>query len=340
MNTPMPTASSTVSLFDASQLMLGDILLERGTDAGARFVAAATFGRFSHALMWVGDDFLEAMPGGARVLSFARVPVTQPLNWALRRPKPEFREVAAEATVHARRMVFERYDFTGAILTQVGGRPTAAPGARFCSQLIAEAYRQAGLDLIPGKRPEQMTPNMLRSLRSHDAVTLPLVDAANLLDAPYPPELLNRSDAFQASPMHQEGEMVRRFFDAVSDLVNVAPWPIETPTTHGAVIDYLALLPLQFSGPIADRLLVEMERDGYFTLLVRPMAELLPQVDSGYADRVPGWREVRSRHLQNAEMCLQRGHAMPHLLWDRLRAMYVINAGAFSALIEKATGST
>lgn len=332
----------TVQLFDPTRLFPGDIALERGGGAGSAVIAAATGGPFSHALIWVGSDFVEAMPGGVRNLSFARVPVVVPANWALLRAKPEHRSVSATAATEARSMVFENYDSAGAVMTQIGGRQGARPGARFCSQLIAEAYHRVGLDLVPGKRPEQVTPNMLLHVTTHDRIPLPLVDAAEKNGGrPYPDELLDRSVAFQKAPMHREGEINRELFESVKDLVRVAPlpsgWTRSRPGSFSEVLDLLPLLPAEHGNPMADRLLEVAERTGYFHLLVPALAELWPRVGAGHRDHIEGWIETRNRYMQNYRALDERDRMMPHQLWVQLRTMFLVNANAFDGLIEKAS---
>lgn len=335
-------STQAIYLFDPVHLVPGDIVLERGRGVSSTIIAAATGGSFSHALIWVGSDFVEAMPGGVRNLSFARVPVTVPANWALLRAKPEHQSISAAAANAARGMVFESYDSAGAVMTQIGGRQGARPGTRFCSQLIAEAYRRAGMDLVPGRRPEQITPNMLLRATTHSRVPLKLIDAAEKNGGkPYPEYFLDRSVAFQKAPMQREGEINRELFKSVEDLVRIAPLPIgwraARPGSFGEVLDLLPLLPPEHGIPIADRLLEVMERTGYFHLLVPALADLWPRVGASHRDHIPGWTETRERYLQNYGACSERFQVMPHRIWDQLRTMYWVNANAFDGLIEKAS---
>jgi uncharacterized protein YycO len=152
----------TISLFDPDALRLGDIVLERGPGMSSAIVAAVTGGHYSHALIWVGGDFVEAMPGGVRSLSFARVPILNPTMWLLLRPTAAYQKLAERAAVEARGMAFKQYDTEGALRTVVGRRRDPVPTKLFCSQLIAEAYRRAGLELIPERRAGAITPNLLK----------------------------------------------------------------------------------------------------------------------------------------------------------------------------------
>jgi hypothetical protein len=74
-------------------------------------------------------------------------------------------------------MAFKEYDLIGAGSSFFGGRSQAATDRRFCSQLVTEAYARAGLVLIPGRHPEQVTPNMLVHSSELAVAPLPLMDA-------------------------------------------------------------------------------------------------------------------------------------------------------------------
>lgn len=337
--------SSTVFLFDPDRMVLGDIVLERGTNAGSALIAAVTGGAFSHALIWVGGDFIEAMPDGVRSLSFARVPVIEPSNWRLLRAKPENLEIAKNAADQARSMVFRGYDTEGAIRTVFGPRKEPVPTARFCSQLVAEAYLRAGLELLPGSRPEMIHPNMLAQTITHVQTDLPLVDSRKIVDSEYPAELLDRSVGYLQSGMRREFEVEQALFGSVQSLLVGLQLPAgyDRPPP-GGVSDVLDLLPHllpEQARAIADALLQSMIREGYLFLLVEPMADIWRRVkpETYWQSQIPAWRQTQSRHLQNAEACAFRNATMDHPLWQHLQAMYLRNANAFEGLISKASSN-
>ncbi len=323
----------------------GDIILERGKSLSGAMIAAATGGPYSHALMWVGgSDFIEAMPGAVRAISFARVPVIQPKNWLLLRAKPIHSAAASAAAIEARSAAFKHYDTEGAFRTVVGPRRQAAPGARFCSQLIAEVYERCGLSLLPGTAPEAIHPNMLRKIGSHVRTPLPLIPSENVQPGSYPPEFLDRSSAFRSSGMRREVEIAQTIFSAVEGRLRLVSIPASydrpPPGNLHEALDLLPHLTPSEAAPIADGIVAAMEAEGYFTLLVAPIADMLPRVTQAarWTAQVETWEHSRQRHLTNAAGCAERYAAMPHPLWTRLQAMYAKNAIAFAALIDKASG--
>lgn len=338
----MSPRASIIQLFDPSALQPGDVVLERGPGGGSAVVAGATNGHYSHALIWVGGgDFIEAMPDGVRSLSFARVPVVQPQNWRLLRVAPEHQVFATKAAEAARALAFNAYDKAGAIRSVMAPRFGPKPSYRFCSQLVAEAYEAAGLPLFEARAPGAVYPNiLLESPRLLDT-RLPLSAAQALWDAPYPPEMLDRSRAFRGSAMAEEGDIARAIFDAVVPLLQTARLP--PPFTElqigvlNDVISILPLLPPEEGRPIADRLLAEMTDRNYFGLLAPLLVQFWGDVEPSpwWRAHAALWREARDRHRLNAERCHEASRQMPHPLWMKLRAMYALNAMAFDGLLEK-----
>lgn len=335
-------SSVEVWLFDPDALALGDIVLERGSDKSGALIAKVTRGRYSHALIWVGGDFIEAMPEGVRSLSFARVPVCEPDNWLLLRPLPEHASVAAEAAMAARGMAHKEYDTRGAIRTVIGPRKTPVPTARFCSQLVAEAYLRSGLDLLPGVTPEAVTPNMLLRSERLALVPLPLRRSDEIMDEPYPYDMLDRSASYLASPMYREALISRRLFRFVEAAVNSVLTPELQPYQPGNLGEVLRLLPHlepTAASIIADQLLQGMHQEGYFHLLLPQFASMWSDVDADphWRRQIPGWEETRQRHLGNARFYQEQDEVMPHQLWRRLHTMHLLIANTFRELIEKAS---
>jgi hypothetical protein len=204
-------------------LTAGDVILERGNDNGSRIVAAATGGHFSHAMMSVGGtDVIEAMPGGSRVLSVARVLVSDPDDWKLLRVPSNQANLAKQAAAYGRNLCFKRYDTEGAVRSPWMPRKTIVADALFCSQLIAEAYLRAGIEVLPGKSSTTITPNDLGRSKIFEVVSLPLVR----VDEATARNWGDRSSAYEASPMAREKEISFRLFESVSLMVsaNAIDW--------------------------------------------------------------------------------------------------------------------
>jgi hypothetical protein len=338
----MPTPASGVQLFDSASLQLGDVVLERGSGVVSAAVAGATNGHYSHALMWVGGgNFIEAMPDGVRSLSVVRVPVVQRRNWRLLRVAAEHQALAASAANVARNLAFSAYDKVGAIRSVMAPRAYPKPSYRFCSQLVAEAYEAVGLPLFSVRAPGEVYPNILLESSHLHVISLPLVPAHVLFNEPYPPEMLDRSRAFRGSAMAEEGDIAREIFDAIAPLLkNALVPPPFTEMQFEVLNDVLSLLPLlppPDGGPIADRLLEEMNTRKYFDLLVPLLARFWFDVKPSpwWKAHEDLWRETRDRHRLNAQCCLEASQRMPHPLWTKLQMMYTLHAAAFDGLLEK-----
>lgn len=336
------TDAAPVWLFDSEALSLGDVVLERGPGKGGALIAKVTKGPYNHALIWVGGDFVEAMPEGVRVLSFARVPIRNPGNWLLLRPPPQYAGIARDAALEARSMTYKEYDTPGALRTVLGPRRAPIPTKRFCSQLVAEAYLRSGLDLLPGVRPEAVTPNKLLESPSLTSVPLPLRTSDVFQHGPYPAELLDRSAAYLSSPMYQEARIGRVLFRSVEAMTNAALTPAlrkYQPGNLGEVLKLLVHLDRGAANAIADALLIGMLQTGYLQLLVPQMASIWSRVDDDqrWKKQISGWEETRQRHLGNARFYQEQDEIMQHQLWRKLHVMHLMNAEAFAGLIEKAS---
>ena len=137
-------ASAQFWRFDPSQLLPGDVLLERGDSWKSAAVVAIDGGRYSHALLCLGgSDFLEAVAVGARIISFARAIIREPDNWALLRLVND-PEAAARAASHARNLAHKPYNLSGVISTKLPLSPSGQRARLFCSQLVAEQYKKNG----------------------------------------------------------------------------------------------------------------------------------------------------------------------------------------------------
>lgn len=333
---PKPTK---VYLFDPDHLEPGDVVLERGRGLISAGVATITRGSFSHALMWIdGTDFIEAMPTGVRVLSYARVPVTNPKNWRLLRPTSEHRLKGKLAADAARNMAFKTYDGWGAGLTVAGGRSIPNPRSLFCSQLVARAYQEAGLELLPSTTPEQFSPNDLaRSTHLHEVQP---VFREHIVGDDYPIAFLDRSRAFTGSGPDRQGEVDRLVFHS-----GIAEWRAQSATIDPKLSEpgnlSELLTALQAVGRpardvIAERTRKAMHLHGYFNLADEGLAQIFDRLAAGhdYTDQLKGWRHSRDRFIANAATSRSISIAMSHELWGDLAEMYERLGGQLAALID------
>lgn len=327
-------------IFDEAKLLAGDVVLERGSDPSSHIVAGITGGHYSHAMLWLGaTDFIEAMPGGVRTLSSKRVVVRNPNDWMLLRAKPDLRGRAANAANEARRFAFKKYDTPGALRSPVAPRAQPIPTAMFCSQLVVESYRLAGIELLPGRAASGVTPNDLPSSPFLDATALPLVLAEGMLREALQSLNSSRSVAYQSSQMAKELGLATVMFDRALPLVEGASWPVGIdgfpPGNLIELLSALPLLPRQNAIIVADQLLADMRGNGYFELLHEPLADLIGSGRAvGQLDRVPGWDDSRRRHLQNATTYVNINTTFPHQLWQALASMHAKYAAGFEVLID------
>lgn len=336
MGSPRQQHPPEIALFDDEGLELGDIVLERGTGSAGKLIAGVTGGRFNHALIWVGGDFIEAMPGGVRCLSNRRVPIFDPRNWMLLRPHPELVGLGETAAFHARHMTFKEYDTAGAVRTVLGPRAAPVPTKNFCSQLVAEAYRRAGVELLPGKQPEGITPNMLAKsvlLRREPIRLMATVD--------YPIEHYDRSASYRTSDMQREGEANRAIYAAGVTCLKGLPILLTRPMP-GNLAEMLDLLPHlapSIAAPVANAMLKEMHSTGYFDLLTPHLDEMWSRIrdDPYWLEQVPAWRQTERRHAGNAEAIGDILKVQPLPMWEALRTMHLNYAARLEAMIVRAT---
>jgi hypothetical protein len=169
---PEPNGRSLWHL-DPGRLIPGDILLEHDTGPISTIIRAVDGGDYSHALLWLGSTSLvEAVGQGARVISFARIVIDDPSKWLLLR-YPDA-SAAARASVEARNIAHKAYNLRGALNTQLRLPMDANPAKLFCSQLVAEAYHRAGVELVRGIAPARVTPRLLQTASNLAASPAPV----------------------------------------------------------------------------------------------------------------------------------------------------------------------
>jgi hypothetical protein len=332
-------------LFNPEAMRDGDVVLEYGDTIYSRIIRAIDGGPFSHALIWAGNsDFVESVGGGVRILSFERVIIGDPAKWhMLRHADSEIGQRAADA---ARRMVGKYYNARGAIGSVIPGVRQSRPDALYCSELVAEAYLNAGIDLSADLSPNKVTPRVLLESRLLNEVPLPIIecDAHRRARAL---RLLNRDEAFKGSLMDKEAEVARAAFSAVKQLLQLIP-PVTDkrlkypPGNLHELIDLLASLPIEAVRAPMDGLLIHLRELGYFHLLEKPAQEVREDIfeagmqlrlqpssaDGNSVLRADLGRRSREydltaqRYLRNAEICERLTDRSPHGLWIELAAMH------------------
>lgn len=155
-------------------LSSSDSLIGRFVRLGQAIVGDHSF--VSHAFIVLHDgQIIEAMPGGARFASLDKYPEVvfskYELTW-------DQRDAICEAAIRMEGTPYSFLDYASLFLSHLAKkswvplpwswlpgflrRRVASSGHMICSQLCAEAYRQAGLDLTGGLEiPQDLTPGDL-----------------------------------------------------------------------------------------------------------------------------------------------------------------------------------
>lgn len=153
---------STWTVIDTTKLEPGDIIFSTAKNWANVAIRLATWSRQSHAAIHIGGGFLiEAVKLGVRKVharcfafrsdKFVRV-------YRLKqRPEASAME---QATRIARRLVYRPYATWDAITSVTPRLRTSDHHGRFCSQLVAESYSNAGIKLVD-IQPSKVTPAML-----------------------------------------------------------------------------------------------------------------------------------------------------------------------------------
>jgi Permuted papain-like amidase enzyme, YaeF/YiiX, C92 family len=256
-------------LFDVANLRAGDVVLERGLRWTSRIIRAADRGKYSHALIFLGGtDFLEAVNMGSRVITYLRVVITDPSAWVvLRHPDAQTAERAAHK---ARNLAHKKYGKIAAIRSILPFRFKDDPSCLFCSQLVAEAYQRAGVILVRGKVPRQITPRLL-----HDASALkPLqqIPIRKQLSRNVAP--LDRDAGYANSVTAEEMRASQNAFDAVQPELDRLSRTLEVSPIPGSLTElFQFLMQAEAEGkdvaPVVEQLERALEHEEYFDLSSR-----------------------------------------------------------------------
>lgn len=155
-------------------LSSSDSLIGRFVRLGQAVVGDHSF--VSHAFIVLHDgQIVEAMPGGAKFASLDKYPEVVFSKYEL---TLEQRDAICEAAIRMEGTPYSFLDYLALFLTHLSKRSwvplrwswlprvvrrrVTSSGHMICSQLCAEAYRQAGLDLTGGaEEPQDLTPGDL-----------------------------------------------------------------------------------------------------------------------------------------------------------------------------------
>jgi hypothetical protein len=147
-----------------AQICVNDIVLISGADGGSIIVRTGTRSDYSHAALCTQEGMLiEAVPQGVMRRSVIGTFATRP-EWlkVLRSRRPLGPNAQGLHLAHyAVRLYGRGYSMLGAITSVIEWIHLSEDGSTFCSRVIAEAFHDYGIDLLPGRPPAKVYPAML-----------------------------------------------------------------------------------------------------------------------------------------------------------------------------------
>lgn len=166
-------------VFVASLIQPGDVVLTTTPDPMSQTIRKFTGANISHAMICVGtSSVIDSTGDGVHARNLGRI-ILEPgcAGHVLRPVKPLSTDQLRSVISFARAAVGTRYTMTGAAKSVLAG--FVAGRRQFCSRLVAQAYRNAGVNLVsdadfchPGELLRSAAlaevPNVLRNLSSEE----------------------------------------------------------------------------------------------------------------------------------------------------------------------------
>lgn len=188
----MPAKSDTAKRIivyglDLDRVFPGDILLTRArfrirdrSTFESKAIRLGTRGKFSHAALCIAyGQFIEAIGWGVCRLAFMQTGAREKENIQLLRLKsevPNAQRIAQLAAKFGHEYLTRGYSVRGALGVKIRPLRDATRDEMFCSQLVARAYHQAGLPLVPAKSPERTAPgHLVKSPYLRDVTSLAVI---------------------------------------------------------------------------------------------------------------------------------------------------------------------
>ena len=281
---------------DLSKLQAGDIIFNRSSNPLSLAIRAQDGGPFSHALIYVGDGlFIEAVRTGSRVIGAFRLLVPDPDDWQLARIDDG--ALAASAATQARNLAHRPYNVAGIIRIALSGEPAGEVGL-FCSQLIAEAYRRAGVDL---GEPALATPAALFASSKLRKFDLPVADL-EVADQ----VMLSTPKNEEISPTDADLALTRA---AVDDVLSLVPTTIQKPENLPDLLQLIWSMPdFEAAGKLSDALVEALNSRGVYAALIASIASVQANIaDAARAIKDPAFKLVPKTLLEEiAERWMSR----------------------------------
>ncbi len=166
-------------VFVASLIQVGDVVLTTTPEPLSQRIRKVTRADISHAMICVGkSSVIDSTGDGVHARNLERL-ILEPgcAGYVLRPAKPLTTDQLHSVISFARAAVGTRYSITGAAKSVLAG--FVAGRRQFCSRLVAQAYRSAGVNLVsdadfchPGELLKSAAlvavPNVLRNLSAEE----------------------------------------------------------------------------------------------------------------------------------------------------------------------------
>jgi len=204
-------------VLDPAKVLQGDIVLTTGDRWTSWTIRTVTRSPFSHAAICTRPDMLiEAQPTGITraLVSMTCSPTIGSL--AVLRLKPGLSNVdtfGLSVADYAESFYGRAYSVKGALASPLPVKGPDSGSALFCSQLVVEAYRSVGVDLLPGVEPNKVVPGALINSVALSNVTDSAVRVVRRKDSEL--EYLTLLDGPAMGVPHDEMKMNRRVADRI-----------------------------------------------------------------------------------------------------------------------------
>lgn len=141
-------------ILNINLLKEGDVLLTSEKTITSKSIRGATFGDFSHAILYVGHgSYIHSDMQGVHSANIQRLLFDNASRVKVLRPKES--NDATSASVYARSQIGKEYSIKEAVRTKIGLK-NKKENKQFCSRLVAEAYEYAGRNVV--KNPSYCSP--------------------------------------------------------------------------------------------------------------------------------------------------------------------------------------
>jgi hypothetical protein len=157
-------------MLNPDKLRPGDIIFWTERAADSLVIRIVTWSKYSHAAIYLGDGlYAEAVDQGVRTRAATTI-VKERLK-VIRLKGALGEQFARAAAGRIDHYLHSPYALGSAMLSLAGKIPSADARALFCSQLVAQAYADVNVAVVPGYEPVKITPKMLATSRLFDDVT-------------------------------------------------------------------------------------------------------------------------------------------------------------------------